>query len=137
MLFYGSATFPSVIIPSWHANPLIVDFQSDFNTGEFTTVVKKSATVVDFQRFSVSVGGLHDFMLAETADCLNADWRCQISSSDEIRESLPAVVISHDVLTAPDSSKPEQKYLREEVDKSREADYMESLSESGQLCGGQ
>ncbi|KAF2874581.1 thiamine diphosphate-binding protein [Massariosphaeria phaeospora] len=33
----------------------IGNYPSDFNTGEFTTVVKKEATVIDFQRFSVSV----------------------------------------------------------------------------------
>jgi pyruvate decarboxylase len=32
------------------------NFPSDFNTGEFTTVVPKSTTVVDFQRFHVQLG---------------------------------------------------------------------------------
>ncbi|KAF2654182.1 pyruvate decarboxylase [Lophiostoma macrostomum CBS 122681] len=32
------------------------NFPSDFNTGEFTTIVPKSATIVDFQRFYVQIG---------------------------------------------------------------------------------
>ncbi|KAF5668392.1 pyruvate decarboxylase [Fusarium heterosporum] len=34
----------------------IGNYPSDFNTGEFTTVVNKDATIVDLQRFSVSIG---------------------------------------------------------------------------------
>ncbi|KAF4988095.1 hypothetical protein FGRMN_9961 [Fusarium graminum] len=34
----------------------IGNYPSDFNTGEFTTVVNKYATIVDLQRFNVSIG---------------------------------------------------------------------------------
>ncbi|KAM0244500.1 hypothetical protein ACHAP5_006181 [Fusarium lateritium] len=34
----------------------IGNYPSDFNTGEFTTVVNKNATIVDLQRFTVSIG---------------------------------------------------------------------------------
>ncbi|KAF2107145.1 thiamine diphosphate-binding protein [Lophiotrema nucula] len=34
----------------------IGNFPSDFNTDEFTTVIKKTATVVDFQRFYIQIG---------------------------------------------------------------------------------
>ncbi|RBQ79952.1 hypothetical protein FVER14953_21104 [Fusarium verticillioides] len=34
----------------------IGNYSSDFNTGEFTTILDKDAIVIDLQHFSVSVG---------------------------------------------------------------------------------
>jgi len=44
------------------ASPFCIDtdfiIQSDFNTGELTTCVNKNATIVDFQRITISIGEL-------------------------------------------------------------------------------
>lgn len=54
----GAGTHPGVIEALQRADFVlwVGNYPSDFNTGEFTTVVSKSATVVDFQRFSVAIG---------------------------------------------------------------------------------
>ncbi|KAF1977956.1 pyruvate decarboxylase [Bimuria novae-zelandiae CBS 107.79] len=54
----GAGTHPGVkdALEAADAVMCIGNYPSDFNTGEFTTVVKKSATIVDFQRCSVSIG---------------------------------------------------------------------------------
>ncbi|KIL87395.1 hypothetical protein FAVG1_09101 [Fusarium avenaceum] len=54
----GAGTLSSVkeALESVDAVIWIGNYPSDFNTGEFTTVVNKNATIVDLQRFTVSIG---------------------------------------------------------------------------------
>jgi pyruvate decarboxylase len=54
----GAGTHPGVkeALEAADAVLWVGNYPSDFNTGEFTTVVPQTATIVDFQRFSVSIG---------------------------------------------------------------------------------
>jgi pyruvate decarboxylase len=54
----GAGTLPGVkkALESADVVIWIGNFPSDFNTGEFTTVVNKSATIIDLQRFLVWIG---------------------------------------------------------------------------------
>ncbi|KAF4957014.1 hypothetical protein FGADI_3427 [Fusarium gaditjirri] len=54
----GAGTLPTVkeALESVDTVIWIGNYPSDFNTGEFTTVVNKDAIVIDFQRFAVSIG---------------------------------------------------------------------------------
>lgn len=54
----GAGTLPEVkqALESVDAVIWIGNYPSDFNTGEFTIVVNKYATIVDLQRFSVWIG---------------------------------------------------------------------------------
>ena len=54
----GAGTLPDVkkALESVDVVIWIGNYPSDFNTGEFTTVVNKDATIVDLQRFDVWIG---------------------------------------------------------------------------------
>ena len=54
----GAGSLPDVkkALESVDAVIWIGNYPSDFNTGEFTTVVNKDATIVDLQRFDVWIG---------------------------------------------------------------------------------
>ncbi|KAL9562328.1 hypothetical protein ACKAV7_013411 [Fusarium commune] len=54
----GAGTLPAVkeALESVDTVIWIGNYPSDFNTGEFTTVVNKDAIVIDLQRFAVSIG---------------------------------------------------------------------------------
>ncbi|KAH7188107.1 thiamine diphosphate-binding protein [Fusarium flagelliforme] len=54
----GAGTLPEVKMALERLDAVIWigNYPSDFNTGEFTTVVNNDATIVDLQRFSVSIG---------------------------------------------------------------------------------
>lgn len=54
----GAGTHPGVAEALRRADFVlwIGNYPPDFNTGDFTTIINKSTIIVEFQRFSVSVG---------------------------------------------------------------------------------
>ncbi|EGU83629.1 hypothetical protein FOXB_05877 [Fusarium oxysporum f. sp. conglutinans Fo5176] len=73
----GAGTLPAVkeALESVDTVIWIGNYPSDFNTGEFTTVVNKNAIVIDLQRFAVSIGKIqYPVSMKHASDDLKQDF---------------------------------------------------------------
>lgn len=81
----GAGTLPAVkeALESVDTVIWIGNYPSDFNTGEFTTVVNKDAIVIDLQRFAVSIGKIqYPVSMKHVCIAYSHFWQSQLTLSD-------------------------------------------------------
>jgi thiamine pyrophosphate-dependent acetolactate synthase large subunit-like protein len=80
----GAGTLPAIkeALESVDTVIWIGNYPSDFNTGEFTTVVNKDAIVIDLQRFAVWIGKTQYFVSMKHVSIVRGNfWQNQLSLS--------------------------------------------------------
>ncbi|EMT71405.1 Putative pyruvate decarboxylase C13A11.06 [Fusarium odoratissimum] len=81
----GAGTLPAVkeALESVDTVIWIGNYPSDFNTGEFTTVVNKDAIVIGLQRFAVSIGKIqYPVSMKHVCIAYSHFWQSQLTLSD-------------------------------------------------------